>query len=304
MEESELNSLQLEIIDWYSRQEIVFELVKLLKNRETVFISPFSGKATRMMKIHCLNHWKAVCKWMNFYHKIYNLFYSLAKYDGDGIPNQVFDFEARKPINRQWTEDNWKHITGFDMMIDFDCDNDKQCEEVKKDVLKVSELLKDVPHSIRFSGCGFHIIISSEFLFKPLSQEWYNPDKIISFYSLWEDILKALQKDYCGLIDIGITDSRRVCKVPYSLALYEEGAYVCYPYFKHSEISEILIPQFTTSWILSSTSSIRNRGVPILNLEKVNDADPSAAMRLVCQKLLGANKWSKYEKLINNDKSA
>ena len=299
MNEQDMKSIVCEYSDWIHIDDVQFELIKQFKDREVVFIDPFDHIVMRMMRIHNTNHWNAVAKWLCLYKKPRNMYYSLARYK-EGIPYQVFDFEARKPINKQWNEDHWKSIVGFDMLIDFDCDNDKQCEEVKKDVLKVSELLKDVPHSIRFSGCGFHIVIESVYLPKPKSQEWYNPDKIISFYTLWEDILKKLQKDYCGLIDVGITDSRRITKTPYSLAIYEEGCKVSWPYGKISELLNIQPSQFTTSWILSSAASIRNRSIPILNLEKVDSSDPSAAMRKVCSTLLG-NKWKKYEKLINND---
>ena len=299
MEEEELKIRMLEYVDWYTRTDVMFEIVKQLHNKETVFINPFDqSKATRCMKIHKVDSWQKVTQWIGFWRRPYNVYYSLAKYK-NGIPNQVFDHEERKELNKEWNHgQHWKEIETFDMLIDVDGEDNKHCELLKPEFLAISELFKDVPHSLRFSGCGFHLIIPGEFLFKPKSQEWYNPDKIISFFSLWEEILRALKKDYCFAVDETIADSRRVTKAPYTLANYEDGAYVCYPYFKHSEISEILISQFTTSWILSSTSSIRNRGVPVLNLERVNDADPSSAMRAVCKKLLG-KKWDKYERLIS-----
>ena len=298
MNESEYKSLMCEYLDYYSRTEIVFEIVKQLYGRETVFIDPFDkSKATRLMKIHSIQDYGIVTKWVGFWKRPYNIYYSLAKYK-QGIPYQVLNHDKRKELNKEWNEvEHWKNIDTFDFLIDFDGEDWKHAEQLKPDVLKVSELLKDVPHSIRFSGCGFHIIVPGQYMPQGLS---YDPELETSYFTLLHDLLTALQRNYCGYIDLACTDSRRVVKIPYSLACYEEGAYVCYPYFKHSEISEILIPQFTTSWILSSTASIRNRGVPVLNLERVNDADPSAAMRKVCSTLLG-NKWKKYEKLINND---
>ena len=293
MNEIDYKSLMCEYLDHYTKTEVVFEIVKQLYGRETVFIDPFDkSKATRNMRIHNISHWNEVTKWIGMYKRPYNIYYSLAKYK-QGIPYQILNHQKRD--NTEWNNTCWKQIETFDFLIDFDADNDTHAESLKQDVLKVSNLLNDVPHSIRFSGCGFHIIVPGQYMPQGLS---YDPELETSYFTLLHDLLTALQRNYCGYIDLACTDSRRVVKIPYSLACYEEGAYVCYPYFKHSEISEILIPQFTTSWILSSTSSIRNRGVPILNLEKVNESDPSSAMRAVCLKLLGVKKWSKYERLI------
>ena len=296
----DIKSTMLEVIDWYTRIEILFELIKQTKNREVVFIESIAREdgrkpAIRNLRVHTVQHFEEISKFIGLYKKCYNCYYSLATFR-QGLPYQTLNMKERD--NTEWNNTCWKDIIDFDMLIDFDCDNDKQCEEVKKDVIEVSNIFKDVPHSIAFSGCGFHITIESKYIPKPKNYpEWYNIEADINFFDLWYELLDKLKRTY-GVIDKTICDTRRVSKLKYSLAIYDDSTYVCYPYFKHSEISEILIPQFTTSWILSSTSSIRNRGVPILNLERVNDADPSSAMRAVCKKLLG-KKWDKYERLIS-----
>jgi len=290
MDELEMKSLMGEYLDHYTKTEVVFEIVKQLYNRETVFIDPFDkSKATRLMKIHSIQHWQQVTKWVGAYKRPYNIYYSLAKYR-QGIPNQVFNHEQRKINNKEWNEgEHWKNIETFDFLIDFDGDDEKHCEEIKKDVLAVSNVLKEVPHSIRFSGNGFHIIVPGQFMPQGLS---YNPELETNYYSLLADILSKLKKDYSGVIDLACVDSRRVVKVPYSVACYEDGCKMCWPYFKYSEINEIKISQFVPTWIFSSTSSIKNRGISLFNQEKNNKT-------LETIKLLLGKKWDKYKRLIS-----
>ena len=272
----------LEYKTWYNKSYIILEIVKQLKNRETCFIDSRDKRiALRCLKIHNLNHWNTIKKWSNFDQHLYNIYYSLARYK-DGIPNQTLNISKRD--NTEWNKEHWKHIETFDFLIDFDADNEEHAQELKRDVMAVSNILQ-VPHSIRYSGMGYHIIIRGEYMPK-LS---YNPDDKNCYFDLVAELLKSLKKNYCGFIDLSTCDSRRVVKIPYSLANYENEQYVCYPYRKHSEIITIHPKQHTPSWILNSTDQIMYRGVPEINM------DTQARIKATMKAILG-KKWGKYEK--------
>jgi hypothetical protein len=295
MNEEEMKSQLVEYLDWYHREDVQYEIVKSLFNRETTFYDVYQDKMCRNWRVHNVPSFKELFQFMGCRKRPYNFYYSMAKYK-QGIPYQ--DLKRPKGANYEWELNHWKEIQTFDMLIDFDAEWNMS-DKIKQNVIDVSNLLSEVPHSIRFSGSGYHIVIPGEYMPKGLNYD-HDLELKNSYYCLLADLLNALKRNYYGKIDLSCADHRRVAKIPYSLSNYFGESYVCWPFFKHQEILDMKAPQmFTTSYILSSCGSIRNRGVPILNLEKVNESDPSAAMRKVCKELLG-KKWDKYEKLINS----
>ena len=79
---------------------------------------------------------------------------------------------------------------------------------------------------MRFSGCGFHIIIPSKAL-PQLSKEPFTDGSQIENYL---GLLRFLRERFSDMVDDGIADLRRVTKTPYSLAVYKDGMRVCFPF--------------------------------------------------------------------------
>jgi hypothetical protein len=272
---------------WYSNLEPIYEMMKIGKNRELAVINPFKkSEAIRCIRVDNAQQFMAVLKWINFDKRTWNFYYSLAKYK-NGIPKQTFNMEERD--NTAWNKEHWKEIESFDFLIDFDCNSHEEIEAIKPEVKAVSDLLCNIPHSIRYSGMGYHIVIPGEYMPKGIS---FDPEAKNNYFDFLYELLLALKKHYCDWIDTGCHDPRRVVKIPYSLALYEDENYVCWPLRTHKEL-ELSPNHHLTSNVLASYEPIRNRGLPLLNLEKTIDY-------IAFKRLLGA----KYKRFIKNDKKS
>lgn len=72
---------------------------------------------------------------------------------------------------------------------------------------------------------GFHIIIEHKFLPKLP----FDPDEDKNIYRFCRAFAKYFFDNVTELVDLKIYDSRRVCKIPYSLALFKDMILVCKP---------------------------------------------------------------------------
>lgn len=244
---------------WYDNIEVAYEMMRCMRNKEVVVINPFKkDEAIRNIRINNAQQFFEVQKWINADKRTWNWYISLANYK-EGIPYQSFDMEKRD--NAEWNKEHWKSIKDFDFLIDFDCDDHEDIGFVRQDVLAVSHLFSLIPHSIRYSGMGYHIVIPGEYMPKGLP---YDPEASPNYYDMLYEMLKRLKKSYSDFIDTGCHDARRVSKCPYSIALYEDDNYVCWPMrtLKEMDLEPI---NFLTSAVLSDCEPIRNRGVPLLN---------------------------------------
>lgn len=267
---------------WYNNLAVIYEIMKIVKNREVVVINPFIKKeAIRMIKINNAQQFFEVAKWINMDKRTWNFYYSLAEYE-NGIPDQTFNMEKRS--NLKWNKNHHTHIKHFDFLIDFDCDSHQLTPLLKQDVLSVSKLFNSIPHSIRYSGMGYHIVIQGEYLPK-LS---YDPDVKNNYFDFLRECLMALKRQYSDFVDTGCHDSRRVMKIPYSLALFDDDNYVCYPFRTVKEVD--LDPlNFSTRAVLNDCEPIKNRGVPLLNNHEKGSLEPF-------KQLLGATKYRRFVK--------
>jgi hypothetical protein len=266
---------------WYSNLEVIYEIMKSSKNREVVVINPFKkNECIRMIRLNNAQQFSDIAKWINMDKRTWNFYASLATYK-DGIPYQTFNMEERD--NKAWNEEHWKHIESFDFLIDFDCDTHDEIGLFSDDVLMVSDFFKDIPHSIRFSGMGYHIIIPGAYMPKVT----FDINQKFNYFDMLHDLLVALKRRFSDSIDTGCHDPRRVSKLPYSLALYEDDNYVCWPLRTKKELDNTHI-NYLSGAVLKDFEPIKNRGVPLLNLEQNSTVKPF-------KELLGT-KWKRYIK--------
>ncbi len=211
---------------WYFISKIKFEIIKYTKDRETSLISHNKKVTLRMLKIHSVQHIDVHLKAINWYRNKWNMYYSLAKYE-NGIPNQSLNLRGRD--NSQWKKDHHNHMISYDFMIDIDASDHSEIDKSKDSAIVIVAMLDkyNIPYELRFSGCGFHIIVPySYFNHKKYSFDFKSKDSIYSYYSM---IAKKLNINYSEMIDTNLNDARRLCKIPYSLAIYENNIYVCCP---------------------------------------------------------------------------
>jgi hypothetical protein len=102
---------------------------------------------------------------------------------------------------------------------------------------------------LRFSGDGFHFIIP--YIKLGLDErKSFDPSVEDNIYNLYKRIALRLKEEYSELIDESVYDGRRVAKLPYSLALYPHGSYVCLPFNTDDEFDEFDVNKMTPDyWI-------------------------------------------------------
>lgn len=256
-----------DIKNWYNRADVKFEIINSLNKREFALIVPSwnteqQSRSTRTLKCHSVQHLDFNLNVTGFHSKqtLYNFYYSLAKYI-NGVPNQNF-FKNTPRDNTEWKKKHYEQMTGFDLLIDIDGDshNTQDIHYCIVSAKKITGLFNklNVPYEIRFSGLGFHIIIPSKYMPKSVS---LNPSAEKNIYKLHYFIAEILYNDYSELVDKNIYDSRRVCKIPYSLSLYEDNAYMCTPILSKEELYSFDINSTT----IKNNENIRNRGIRLFN---------------------------------------
>lgn len=222
---------------WYKLAPVKFNIIKYTYRRETMFMKPKhslrDGGTTRMIRIHNVQHLDVWLKNMYVFKfsREYGLYYSLARYF-DGIPYGSLNL-AKRDFGR-WNEEHHTQIVGYDFLLDIDAGNHKEIDFAYLSAKKLKKFFdkNDVPYHLRFSGMGFHFIIPYKCFIK-FNLSFY-PDRDNNIYEMFMKIAMRLHKRFSEMIDLRIYDSRRVAKIPYSLALFSDGSYVCYP-FKDSE---------------------------------------------------------------------
>ncbi|MAH51521.1 hypothetical protein CMI37_37240 [Candidatus Pacearchaeota archaeon] len=219
--------------EWYRIAQVKFQIRKYTYRRETMFMkAKFSMKAgmtTRMIKIHNVQHLDIWLKQLRVLYdrRDYNLYYSLAHYK-DGIPNGSLNLADRDFGN--WNEEHWKSMDGYDFLLDIDAGNHKEMDFAHVSATLIKKLFDrlEVPYHLRFSGMGFHFVIPYVY-FSELELN-FKPEADNNIYEFFMKIAMELHKRYSEMIDTGIYDSRRVIKIPYSLALFPYKNYVCFPF--------------------------------------------------------------------------
>ena len=228
-------------MDWYTRPEVKFEIIKFLRDRELACLVPswcpeeMKKKSTRTLRCHSVQHYDIILfKILDVKYKqtLYNLYYSMAKYM-QGLPYQNPNLAERD--TKGWKENHHEQMIGYDWLIDIDAGSHEDIMYAHESADMVKRLLDryKISYELRFSGCGFHIVVP----YRVISglQKHFNPFQEGSYFEALTTMSKALNEKYSELIDWKIPDSRRVSKLPYSLAFYPNAEYVCLPFINTEE---------------------------------------------------------------------
>jgi hypothetical protein len=191
----------------------------------------------------------------------YNFYYSLAKYK-DGIPNQAPNLALRD--NSLWNKNHWMEMTDYDFLLDIDSPSFNDLDLCYDSTKEIKRWLtrRNVAYELRFSGCGFHIVIPSMY-FPYLSLD---PDSASNTYNLYNYIARYLFNNFSEMVDYSIYDSRRVTKIPYSISLYKEGNYVCLPFLNDKDFQDFQLERMNPKLI--DPNSFKKRGTFLFNGEE------------------------------------
>lgn len=183
-----------------------------------------------------------------------SMYVSVAEYSRsvylDEKGNRITDYddleyhEMIRMLIKKWKFTSHEYIEHFPLFIDIDSDGIDEIEKHSETVLTIHELLKrlNVPHEVRFSGMGFHILIHD---FKKELKHSYIPTDKHNLYMVHYAVAKKLKDMFSDNIDLSIFDSRRLIKVPYSLAVYP----ISNPLVGEMFVYFVVMPLFTTDEI-------------------------------------------------------
>lgn len=261
------------IHEWYNSPAIQFELIRVLYNREFSVLVPSwyekMYKDTRKMSVRNMRAHNSIgISWIlnsgvrMFEKKIpYNLYYSLARFK-NGIPPSSLNFSQRN--FDKWNKEAQENIVEYDFLLDIDAgeheDIGKAFDSAKLIVNYFNKI--NVPFEIVFSGKGFHIKIPYIFFpYYPLIPQ----EEDSSIYSMYSEIARNLSEEFSEMIDTNIYDSRRLCKIPCSLALYQEEVYVCYQFktieeFENFKLEDYSIGNFKKSLLKHGRTLFNDEG--------------------------------------------
>lgn len=194
-------------IAYYNCKEVLFEIVKFLKGRETAMIAYDKDRLFRCIKAHTIYFLMENFKAFHFLDDKSNLYYSLAHYFG--MPMMTFNMKERIKQQADFKKNYDQYYVGYDMGFDFDA-KEFPFEDAYADTKRVRDMLVayKVPFFLKFSGSGFHINIEFADIIN------IEPKKIPQCNN---EIAKVFKYKY-GLktLDQSIYDFRRIWKVPYS----------------------------------------------------------------------------------------
>jgi len=255
------------IKNWYNSASVKFEIIKFLYNREFALLVPNFIKdkeikkcSIRNLKSHNVQSFDFNLKATDMFKKqiFYNFYYSMAYYI-NGLPNQNLNFNERN--NTDWNKNCYKEMMGYDCLIDIDAPDFSNMQMAYESAYNIKELFDKlyVPYELRFSGKGFHFVIPYKYLPQNLT---LNPHEQNNLYQFLGNLAKILYKEYSEMVDTSIYDSRRVCKIPYSLALYENEIFVCSPILNNNEFETFKLNKYR---LKNYPFDVRGRGTKIFN---------------------------------------
>lgn len=259
------------IYQWYHLASVKFEMIKHLFNREFALLIPrfvdnpdIRKRSVRTLKSHNVQGLDFNLKVTKMFIKEtpYNFYYSMAKYK-NGLPNQILNFVTRD--NSEWKKSHYEEMVGYDYLIDIDAPDSNDMQFAYDSALNIKNLFDklNVPYELRFSGLGFHFIINYKYLPQDLT---LNPHEENNLYQFLSNLTKLIFKECSEMIDKNLYDSRRLCKIPYSLALYKNDAFVCSPFLNDVEFDNFKLERYNINMYYSSFK-VEKRGTHLFNKE-------------------------------------
>lgn len=222
--------------EWYNLQTVKYKLKDYTYNREVAFIEIPSRNIIRKRRIHNMKGFEVYIKSLHIdLGRKYNMYYSLAKYK-NGVPYGSLNFSKDKDnptLNYFWKVKYYQEMESYDFLLDIDADSQKEIGYAYYSAKQIKILLDkfNVPYYLRFSGCGFHFIIPYKF-FPQLS---FDPFDNTNIYLCYKQIAQKIKSKFSHMIDLGIYDSKRLVKIPYSLAFYDNEYFLSVPFNNDNE---------------------------------------------------------------------
>lgn len=235
--------------NWYSRKYLLYEIFfSGMQDRETAVLVPKTFMNTvelrgiRYLRIAGTDGLRYMLERMACYksqNTPMNVYYSLAKYK-EGLPVMSPVLHFRKKDIEQWRDKMNSMIVSYDCLIDIDSPDHAHMGYAKETAGDITRLLNKfkVPYYLRFSGMGYHIVIPYDAFYH--LDIHMNPEEDVdrSVYTLFNTITDRLNDKFSEMVDTGLHDSRRILKVPYTLSMYADGCFVCWPFNSRSEFLE------------------------------------------------------------------
>ena len=261
--------------EWYTIPAVKFQIIKYTYNRETAIIKPnyldAKFRSVRMMRVHNVSHLDAWMKSMHIFdsQKLYNLYVSLAKYK-EGIPYSTLKLAERDFTD--WKINHWKEMVSYDFLIDIDAGNLNEMDFAYYSAKEVKKFFDScgTPYYLRFSGMGFHFIVPYDY-FSHLNLSFDHTVEN-SIYRFFNGIAEKLHNRFSEMIDVRIYDSRRVIKIPFSLALYDDRVHLCKPFESDDDFNGFrlknMIPAYHAHHVREMYEKLFNENGNVLKLLK------------------------------------
>lgn len=225
-------------IQWYSRQDVLGNIIPLITAREVAFLVPMSLRQesgnynVRCIKAHHSSFLLNNMSKYNFFERNYNLYHSI--YLLEGMPMFSYNNLLRGEQQREFFLKYDSYVRGVDFVMDFDGDKTlpimERVEAARSQTIAVCRILADchVPYNIVFSGSkGFHVEVRGlpptrnwkkhTIVFKELATRLVLSANGITpqvAAQLDESEIKKRLVSYS--FDSSIYDVTRIWKVPYS----------------------------------------------------------------------------------------
>lgn len=207
----------------YQNEELRKSFLEFHKNRETMLIAItndrlFPLKKIRNLKYDALESFDYVIGGkFKFWKEPYNIYYSCARYK-NGIPIFYYTGDSKEIVKQRqtiWKQNCHKEAVSFDMALDVDSPDFKSLKIAAQDTARIYKKFakKHDDVSIRFSGCGFHLVAPNCWKGEGITDK---------------DIMKirkeaeGYKKTISDLVDTHVIEPRRVIKTPGTL-VYKEG---------------------------------------------------------------------------------
>ena len=240
-----------DIKKWYYDARVKFSMINSLNNREMSCLIPSWCEPEtrkfniRTLRVHSVQHLDFIYSRLKIFedNKPYNYYYSLAKYQ-IGLPYQ--DMRDLRRDNKDWILHHHKQMIIYDFVLDIDAGDE---EDIKYAYLSAKNIktfldLCDCPHEVRFSGRGFHFVIPYDYFLPHVIGISLNPKKPNNIYKYYYRIANYFSKHFSEMVDLKIYDSRRLLKIPYTLAIYEDNIFVCSPFFNRNDFYSFIPEQY------------------------------------------------------------
>ena len=280
---------------WYAKEDVQYEIVKNLQDKEVIFMQPEKTKLPKSEpgtkpKMHeyddenrviwgikafsvkylkeAFDHWK-------FFEKRKNIYYTVDNYDD--IPTFSYDLNLKYKQLEDWVKNHKAHMKSMDFVLDFDMPEEEKKPFIKyrrenPDIIKLTKCYIDckrvktlfdhsnVPYTLCFSGMGFHMRIRGEDA-RLIMPEW---DKDAALYRRVINTLRT----WCNTstLDTTIYTKRRLWKAEYTLDVNRN--IVLIP-LSDEDFEKFDIRKYRVQYCLKR--NYKNRGL-LYRYLKINDA--------------------------------